>query len=155
MTTLPAGLPPRWKAPLRIGLALSGWIALAAVSLLPDAGVLRLIVVCVFLFLCPGIAAARWCGPSPWRAGSRPFALESAFLPVALSLCLDVFVVVPFYLGEAYGTTRVLGTLAALTTVLALLPVPGTRRPGVRHGGPGDGTAGGRASDAVRTGERR
>ncbi|WP_369194800.1 hypothetical protein [Streptomyces djakartensis] len=155
MTTLLTGLSPRRTRPLRLGLALSGWIALAAAHLLPDASALRLIVVCAFLFLCPGVAATRWSGPSPWRSGGRPFAVESVFLPVVLSLCLDVFVVVPFYLGGAYGTTGVLSTLAAVTTLLALLPVPGRRRPGERAAEPGDDPQGGRTGDAVPDGKRR
>ncbi|MGW3990982.1 hypothetical protein [Streptomyces sp. NPDC004830] len=151
MTTLLTGHAPRRTRPLRIGLALSGWIALAAAHLLPDASVPRLVVVCAFLLLCPGAAATRWSGPSPWPVGGRPFAVESAFLPVVLSLCLDVLVVVPFYLGGAYGTTPVLSTLAAVTTLLALLPVPDRRR----RAEPGAEPPDGRTGDAAPAGKRR
>ncbi|MFE7897902.1 FAD-dependent oxidoreductase [Streptomyces sp. NPDC057424] len=132
MTTLPMSLPPRWRWPLRIALALSGWLALAATLTLPDAGVPRTLVVCVFLLLCPGSAATRWARPTPWHAKGWPFVVETVFLAVLLSLCLAVLAVEPFYLSETFTTARVITTLAVMTSLLALLPTPGSRRPGVR-----------------------
>ncbi|MFF7765323.1 NAD(P)-binding domain-containing protein [Streptomyces massasporeus] len=132
MTTLPMILPPRWRWPLRVALALSGWLALAATLALPDAGVLRMLVVCTFLLLCPGAAATRWARPTPWHGRGWPFVVETAFLALLFSLCLAVLAVEPFYLSETFTTTRVIITLAALTSLLALLPTPGGRRPGAR-----------------------
>ncbi|WP_308311364.1 NAD(P)-binding domain-containing protein [Streptomyces sp. D2-8] len=138
MTTLPLSLPPRWRWPLRIALALSGWLALAATLALPGAGVWRTLVVCVFLLLCPGFAATRWARPTPWHERGWPFVVETAFLAVLLSLCLAVLAVEPFYLSETFTTTRVISTLAAMTSLLALLPTPGSRRPGARPTAPDD-----------------
>lgn len=138
MTTLHAPLPPRWRWPFRVGLALSGWVAWAATLALPDEGVPRLSIVCVFLLLCPGAAAVRWIGPAPRHHRGRPVVVESAFLAVVLSLCLSVLVLEPFYLSGSYTTTRVLITLAAMTSLLALLPAPGGRPPGTRRPDPDD-----------------
>ncbi|PNG16917.1 hypothetical protein, partial [Streptomyces cahuitamycinicus] len=139
MTTLPMSLPPRRRWPLRIALALSGWLALAATLTLPDGGVPRTLVVCVFLLLCPGFAATRWARPTPWHERGWPYVVETAFLAVLLSLCLAVIAVEPFYLSETFTTTRVVITLAAMTSLLALLPAPGSRRrPGARPTAPDD-----------------
>ncbi|MFF5955363.1 NAD(P)-binding domain-containing protein [Streptomyces luteogriseus] len=138
MTTLPMSLPGRWGWPSRIALALSGWLALAATLALPDAGVVRMLVVCVFLLLCPGAAATRWAKPTPWHGKGWPLVVETAFLAVLLSLCLAVLAVEPFYLTGTFTSTRVIITLAALTSLLALLPPPGGRRPGARPTDPDD-----------------
>ncbi|MFF6875914.1 NAD(P)-binding domain-containing protein [Streptomyces sp. NPDC012474] len=138
MTTLPMSLPPRRRWPLRIALALSGWLALAATLTLPDGGVPRTAVVCVFLLLCPGFAATRWARPTPWHERGWPYVVETAFLAVLLSLCLAVLAVEPFYLSETFTTTRAIITLAAMTSLLALLPTPGSRRPGARPTAPDD-----------------
>ncbi|MFF5570431.1 NAD(P)-binding domain-containing protein [Streptomyces luteogriseus] len=138
MTTLPLSLPPRWSWPLRIALALSGWLALAATLTLTDAGVWRTLVVCVFLLLCPGFAATRWARPTPWHERDWPLVVETAFLAVLLSLCLVVLAVEPFYLSGTFTTTRVIITLAAMTSLLALLPTPGSRRTGTRPTAPDD-----------------
>ncbi|MEV3967575.1 hypothetical protein AB0K68_05465 [Streptomyces sp. NPDC050698] len=138
MTTLPPSLAPRWRWPLRIALALSGWLALAATLALPDAGVPRLLIICSFLLLCPGFAATRWARPTPWHDRGWPFFVETALLAVALSLCLGVLAVEPFYLTESFTTTRVIVALAVMTSLLALLPTPGTRRPGARPTAPDD-----------------
>ncbi|MFI0135345.1 FAD-dependent oxidoreductase [Streptomyces luteogriseus] len=138
MTTLPTSLPARWRRPSRIALALSGWLALAATLALPDAGVVRVLVVCVFLLLCPGAAATRWARPTPWHGKGWPLVVETAFLAVLLSLCLAVLAVEPFYLTGTFTSTRVIVTLAAMTSLLALLPTPGSRRAGARPAAPDD-----------------
>ncbi|MDG9708626.1 NAD(P)-binding domain-containing protein [Streptomyces sp. DH10] len=152
MTTLPASLPPRWRWPLRITLALSGWLALAATLALTDAGVPRLLIVCVFLLLCPGAAATRWARPTPWHDRGWPYVVETAFLAVVLSLCLVVLAAEPFYLSDSFTTTRVIVTLAVMTSLLALLPTPGSRRPGARRPGPDDAPSGPLARPAPTTG---
>ncbi|MGC5036236.1 hypothetical protein ACPXCS_01510 [Streptomyces sp. DT190] len=137
MSTTPTGLPARWSWPLRLALALSGWLALAATLALPDAGAPRLLIVCVFLLLCPGAAATRWARPTPWHERGWPFVVETALLAVVLSLCLAVLAAEPYYLSGSFTTTRVIATLAAVTSVLALLPAPGRHRPPARRTGPG------------------
>jgi hypothetical protein len=64
--------------------------------------------------------------------------VETAFLAVALSLCLGVLAVEPFYLSDSFTTTRVIVTLAVITSLLALLPAPGSRRPRPRPTAPYD-----------------
>lgn len=127
MTTLRAGLRPRRA--LRLGLALSGWIALAVAITLPDGAFLRVLITTAFLLLCPGLAAVRWARPTPWREREWPVVLETVLMALVLSLCLAVLAVEPFYLSGSFTTTRVLIALAAVTSVLALLPGPGGIRP--------------------------
>ena len=98
-------------------LAVSGWIALAATAL-PAADPLRVLLLTVFLVLCPGGAAVRLVGLRRERAPVRPAA---AVLTVALSLSLDTVVAEGFYLSRSYTTVGALATLAALTTLMALL----------------------------------
>ncbi|MBO4253473.1 hypothetical protein [Streptomyces griseorubiginosus] len=127
MTLLRTGPSPRWALPLRCGLALSGWLAVAA-SGLPAGSVLRALVVTLFLLVCPGLAASRWARPPAGRETGRTPMLETAVLSLVVSLALAVVVVVPFYLGGVFTTLRALATLAFVTSALALLPVP--RGPG-------------------------
>ena len=119
--------------PLRWVLALSGWAALAAVTFLPDAGVVRVAAATVFLVVCPGLAASRWARSAPAHARDRSAVLEAGVLAVVLSVSLAVLVVVPLYLRDMFTVTRALIALAAVTTVLALVPRRhGRRRPGGR-----------------------
>ncbi|MET7691764.1 hypothetical protein ABZT06_27920 [Streptomyces sp. NPDC005483] len=113
---------------LRWGLALSGWSALAAVTLLPDADDLRVVVTTVFLLVCPGLAASRWARPGSARPTDRAAVLETGVLTVVLSLSLAVLVVEPMFLSDTFTVTRALLALAAATSVLALLPKSGGRR---------------------------
>ncbi|KAB1146644.1 hypothetical protein F7R91_13700 [Streptomyces luteolifulvus] len=108
--------------PLRWVLALSGWAALAAVTFLPDGGVLRVAAATAFLVVCPGLAASRWARSAPPYAGDRTALLEAGVLGVVLSLSLAVLVVVPLYLSDTFTITRALVALAAVTSVLALVP---------------------------------
>ncbi|MEV6195086.1 hypothetical protein AB0M19_22125 [Streptomyces sp. NPDC051920] len=111
---------------LRWGLALSGWVTLAVVTLLPDALVLRGVVTTAFLLVCPGLAASRWARPGAARVRDRAVLLETGVLTLTLSVSIAVLVVEPLFLFDAFSVTRALVALAAVTTVLALLP---------RHGG--------------------
>ncbi|MFF8535676.1 hypothetical protein ACN6K9_000721 [Streptomyces sp. SAS_267] len=113
---------PRW------GLALSGWVALAVVTLLPDALVLRAVVTTAFLLVCPGLAASRWARSRVRRLRDRTAVLETGVLALTLSLSMAVLVVEPLFLGGAFTVTRALLALAAATSVLALLPLPGEGR---------------------------
>ncbi|GAA2629671.1 hypothetical protein [Streptomyces vastus] len=118
----------RWALPLRWGLALSGWLAVA-VTLLPDAGALRVVVTTVFMLVCPGLAAARWAWPAASRGAGWTVALEAAALAVVLSMSLSLIAVEPFYLSGTFTTTRVLIALAVVTSGLALFPRTGEARP--------------------------
>ncbi|WP_329298360.1 hypothetical protein OG410_07245 [Streptomyces sp. NBC_00659] len=113
---------------LRWGLALSGWVALAVVTFLPDALVLRATVTTAFLLVCPGLAASRWARPGVRRLTDRTAVLETGVLALVLSLSMAVLVVEPLFLGGAFTVTRALLALAAVTSVLALPPRPGGAR---------------------------
>ncbi|MER6418832.1 hypothetical protein [Streptomyces sp. NPDC001137] len=115
-------------SPLRWGLALSGWAAVATVAFLPEAAVLRVVVVTGFLLVCPALAAARWTQPTSGRAAEPAAVLEVAALAVVVSASLSTLVVETLFLSHTFTATRALLVLAALTSVLALLPRPG--RPG-------------------------
>ncbi|MFE1287099.1 hypothetical protein [Streptomyces sp. NPDC058751] len=110
---------------LRWGLALSGWVALAVVTLLPDAPVLRGPVTTAFLLVCPGLAASRWARTGAVRVTDRTTLLETGALALTLSLSMAVLVVEPLFLADAFTVTRALLALATATSVLALLPRPG------------------------------
>ncbi|MFF3885508.1 hypothetical protein [Streptomyces sp. NPDC001914] len=107
---------------LRWGLALSGWVTLMVVTLLPDALVLRGVVATAFLLVCPGLAASRWARPGAARVRDRTVLLETGVLTPTLSVSIAVLVVEPLFLLDAFGVTRALLALAAVTSVLALLP---------------------------------
>ncbi|PYC84037.1 hypothetical protein C7C46_08135 [Streptomyces tateyamensis] len=135
-------------ATARIGLALSGWVALAA-TLLPAGSPVRVAVTAAFVLLGPGAAAVRPGPPGPQPTAepgvarlSLP-ALERLVLAVAASLAAAVVVAVAFYLNHAFTVPRVLAVLAALTTVLALWPRRRERSGGDGNGG-GSGDGGGR-----------
>ncbi|MFJ7962950.1 hypothetical protein [Streptomyces sp. NPDC096324] len=113
---------------LRWGLALSGWVTLAVVTLLPDALVLRGVVTTAFLLVCPGLAASRWARPGAVRARDRTALLETGVLALTLSVSMAVLVVEPLFLRDAFTVTRALLALAAVTSVLTLLPRRGGRR---------------------------
>jgi len=112
----------------RWGLALSGWVALAATRL-PAGSPPRVIVALAFVLLCPGAAAVRLGDAVLRRAGLRIDRLEAFVLSVALSLAVGALVTEAFFLTATYTTTRAMVALAAFTTVAALCPV------GVRRGG--------------------
>ncbi|MET7983650.1 MULTISPECIES: hypothetical protein [unclassified Streptomyces] len=120
---------------LRWGLALSGWVTLAVVTLLPDALVLRAMVTTAFLLACPGLAATRWARSGGLRLTDRTAVLETGVLTLALSLSMAVLVTEPLFLSGTFTVTRALLALAAATSALTLLPRPrrGPRRepPGV------------------------
>ncbi|MFE1548696.1 hypothetical protein [Streptomyces sp. NPDC058718] len=126
----------------RLGLAASGWLALLATAL-PAASPARVAAVTVFLLVCPGLAAVLALRPTaPGRGMPRYAALEAPLLALTLGLALATLVAVGLFLGGAFTTTRALVALAAVTSVLALLP----RRHGARERGaevqPGGGDGG-------------
>ncbi|MER5378822.1 hypothetical protein ABT040_00900 [Streptomyces sp. NPDC002688] len=113
---------------VRWGLALSGWVALAVVTFLPDALVLRATVTTAFLLVCPGLAASRWARSGAVRATDRTALLETGVLTVTVSVSMAALVVEPLFLTGTFTVTRALLALAAATSVLALPPRPGGRR---------------------------
>lgn len=127
--------------PLRWGLALSGWSALAAAVFLPEASALRVLVTTVFLLGCPGLAATRWARPSSLRLreADRTVLLETAVLALVLSASLSVLVAGFLFLSGMFTTTRALLGLAVVTSVLALLPRPGGRWRRAPRAAPDDG----------------
>ncbi|WP_128379381.1 hypothetical protein [Streptomyces cavernae] len=113
---------------LRWGLAASGWVALAATAL--QAGhPLRVACMTVFLVLCPGLAAVSGLRLTALSTGGwaalrpDPYALlKTVVLTVVLSLALSMLVAEALFLGGAFTTERAVLVLAAVTSVLALLP---------------------------------
>ncbi|MFC1430430.1 family 16 glycosylhydrolase [Streptacidiphilus sp. N1-3] len=122
-----------------VGLGLSGWVALAATALPASPAVLgwlRVLVVACFLVAGPGAAAVRAAARAPDRRGRGWERLEAAVLTVALSLSISAVVAEGFSLAHGFSSARVVGTLAAVTTALALLGHHRPRDPG-RSRGPG------------------
>jgi hypothetical protein len=116
----------------RWGLAVSGWVAEAFTALPPQA-FLRVLVVTVFLLVCPGLAALRWVRPpGAARDPERVGVLESCVLAVVLSLGLSLLVAEALFLAGAFTLDRALLILATLTSVLALVPSPGRAGRSVR-----------------------
>ncbi|MGW1749023.1 hypothetical protein ACWCRD_26100 [Streptomyces sp. NPDC002092] len=124
---------------LRWGLASSGWVALAAVVLLPEAAVLRVILATAFLLLCPGLTALRWSPPASARATDPAIFLETAVLAPVVSMSLSVLVAEVLFLSGVFTITRALLALAVLTSLLALLPRPRGIRGPARRAVPDDG----------------
>jgi len=113
--------------PSRLGLAASGWLALAATAL-PDGSPARIAIAFAFLLLCPGAAAVRLGGAVLDRGRDRSMdLLEAGVLTVAVSLALGALVGEAFFVSHSFTTTRAIAALAAITTVGALCPVPGRR----------------------------
>lgn len=106
----------------RWGLAVSGWVALAA-TLLPEGSPPRVIIALAFVLLCPGAAAVRLGDALLRRAGLRIDRLEAFVLSIALSLAIGALVTETFFLTATYTTTRAMVVLAGFTTVGALCPV--------------------------------
>ncbi|MFJ2116177.1 hypothetical protein ACIOEX_30545 [Streptomyces sp. NPDC087850] len=102
---------------IRAALALSGWLALAATELPPGAPA-RWIPVLLFVALGPGCALLL-----PLPRGLRPGArLEVVALAAPLSLSLAVLTATALHLVAGFTVGLFLGSLAAFTTVAALLP---------------------------------
>jgi hypothetical protein len=115
---------------LRVLLALSGWLALAA-TVLPDGSPVRVALVLGFVLVCPGVAAVRLAQAVLRRVGARSMdGLEAVVVAVATSLALGALVSEAFFLAQSYTSTRVLTVLAVFTTVAAVVPV--ARRHGDR-----------------------
>ena len=126
---------------LRLGLASSGWVALAAVALLPDAAIVRVILATAFLLVCPGLTALRWAPPTSARATDPAILLETAVRALVVSMSLSVLVAEALFLSGVFTITRALLALAVLTSLLALLPHPrGTRGP-ARRAAPDGGSS--------------
>jgi hypothetical protein len=110
-------------SPLRILIAVSGWIAMAA-TLLPAASVERIVPTVAFLVLAPGAAFVGL--RSRIDHSSTPDALEDFTLTIVVSLGLGALVSEALYLSHAFTLPRALIALAALTSAGAL--IPGRRR---------------------------
>ncbi|MFG2818185.1 family 16 glycosylhydrolase [Kitasatospora sp. NPDC048365] len=128
----------RSPEPVRLLPAVVGWAALAATAL-PAGSAPRAAVTGAFLLTCPGTAALLAARPDWLRPGSRPEMFSAAALAVALSAALSVLTAQALFLGHAFTVRRAVLALAALTTVLVLLP----RRPLAQEdGGPRTDRAG-------------
>jgi hypothetical protein len=109
--------------PLRLAVAVSGWLALAATGL-PAGSPPRLLIAFTFVLLCPGAAAVRLAGAVLRRSGLSMDRLEALVLAGALSLALGALGSEAFFLTGSFTTTRAVTALAAFTSCAALCPVP-------------------------------
>ncbi|MFI8949099.1 hypothetical protein ACIGO6_21585 [Streptomyces sp. NPDC053750] len=111
---------------LRLLVAASGWLALAATTL-PGPSPLRWIPVLLFTLFGPG-CAALYPQPGGLAAGAR---LEAIALAAPVSLSLGVLAATSLFLVEAFSMIAFLVSLAVFTTVTAALPglpLPAARR---------------------------
>ena len=104
----------------------SGWLALASMQL-PAADPLRVLLVTLFLVVCPGAAAVRSAARAPAGRNRLSTLLETGILTVALSLALCALAAEAFFLGHVFSAARVVAALAGLTTLLVLARYCGPR----------------------------
>jgi hypothetical protein len=112
---------------LRVLVAVSGWLALAATAV-PGPSPLRWIPVLLFTLFGPG-CAALYPQPGGLAAGAR---LEAVALAAPVSLSLGVLTATSLFLVEGFSMTAFLVSLAVFTTIVAALP--GLPLPAARHG---------------------
>ncbi|MEU1186763.1 hypothetical protein [Streptomyces sp. NPDC005859] len=116
---------------LRVLVAASGWLALAATAV-PGPSPLRWIPVLLFVLFGPG-CAALYPQPGGLASGAR---LEAVALAAPVSLSLEVLTATSLFLVEAFSVTAFLVSLACFTTVTAALPglpLPAARRGAVER----------------------
>jgi len=109
-------------------LAASGWIALAATTL-PPFSVLRVVVTLLFIAVCPGIAAVRIARPFTPASTDKCERLFNAAVVVSASLALTTTASESLLLAGVFTMPRGVMALAAVTTLLAVVPGVGTRDP--------------------------
>lgn len=111
---------------LRLLVAASGWLALAATAV-PGHSPLRWIPVLLFVLFGPG-CAALYPQPGALASGAR---LEAVALAAPISLSLGVLTATSLFLVKGFSMTVFLVSLAGFTTVVAALPglpLPAARR---------------------------
>jgi hypothetical protein len=119
--------PRLTPARLKILVAASGWLALAATAL-PDPTPLRWAPVLLFVLFGPG-CAVLYPQPGGLAAGAG---LETAALVAPVGLSLGVLTATSLFLVEGFSATAFLVSLAVFTTVVA--PLPGLALPAARRG---------------------
>ncbi|MEV1064438.1 hypothetical protein [Streptomyces sp. NPDC050263] len=116
---------------LRVLVAASGWLALAATAV-PGPSPLRWIPVLLFVLFGPG-CAALYPQPGKLASGAR---LEAIALTAPVSLSLGVLTATSLFLVRGFSMTAFLVSLAAFTTITAALPglpLPAARRGAVER----------------------
>ncbi|MBD0746559.1 hypothetical protein [Streptomyces sp. CBMA152] len=111
---------------IRVAVALSGWVALAATAL-PDAWPARWIPVLLFVSFGPGFALL-YPQPGALRPGAR---LEALALAAPLSLSFGALVSTCLFLVKGFSATAFLISLAVFSSVAAAfpgLPLPAATR---------------------------
>jgi hypothetical protein len=101
-------------------LASSGWITLACVELLPSGSPPRVLLVFVFILLCPGLAVARLV--------LRRESAELLVVAVPLSMSLGLLVSVALTVLRVDSVMLGVGSLALITTIAALAEALWRRR---------------------------
>ena len=115
------------RFPVGPALALSGWVALASTAL-PEGSPLRVAAALAFLLVCPGAATVRLARPALARHGHPLSTLEAGSLTLALSVSIATLVAEAYYIDRSFTTGRALGTLAVVTSLIALVPQRVRRR---------------------------
>ncbi|MGW1779012.1 hypothetical protein ACWCQQ_07690 [Streptomyces sp. NPDC002143] len=116
---------------LRVLVAVSGWLALAATAV-PGPSPLRWIPVLLFVLFGPG-CAALYPQPGGLASGAR---LEAIALAAPVSLSLGVLTATSLFLVQGFSMTAFLVSLAGFTTITAALPglpLPAARRGAVER----------------------
>ncbi|MEW2049668.1 hypothetical protein [Streptomyces sp. NPDC005476] len=116
---------------LRVLVAASGWLALAATAV-PGPSPLRWVPVLLFVLFGPG-CAALYPQPGGLASGAR---LEAVALAAPISLSLGVLTATSLFLVKSFSMTAFLVSLACFTTVTAALPglpLPAARRGAVER----------------------
>ncbi|MFI6639201.1 hypothetical protein [Streptomyces sp. NPDC050504] len=127
----PAAAPFLSRTRVRLAVALSGWVALAATAL-PAGSAVRGLPVLLFVCFGPGFAVLY---PQPGML--RPTArLEALAFTAPVSLSLSALAATSLFLVESFSATAFLVSTAAFTTVVAFcpgLPLPAATRGAVER----------------------
>ncbi|MEV4788986.1 hypothetical protein AB0K53_26685 [Streptomyces tuirus] len=102
------------------GVAVSGWVALAATAL-PEGSPLRALTTAAFLLAGPGLAVTLLCMGEAFTGKPRPtVVLAAVTLTGAASLALSALAAEALFLTGTFTSTRALLVLAVLCSAMAL-----------------------------------
>ena len=114
--------------PSSVLLAASGWIALAATSMLPALSPLRAVSAVLFIAICPGVAAVRLASETRTERAAHREPMLTAALVVGSSLALATLAAESLFLARCFTAQRCVIVLSLLTDVMVLISERGARR---------------------------